>query len=300
MNHRLYILTVLVLLLATSGPVLATGELKVRYPAVQHAYFTKRDVYFISLLKMAMERSGEDYQLIPIEYSEYSEKRSMLLIQSNQYDVHWLNTNAELERELLPVRAPLYKGAIGWRVFFIRPEMQSVFSEVESAEDLKRYVFVQGHDWADVPILLNAGFAIERASNWQGLFRMVSLNRAQAFPRSIVEIVTEHKEDVAQDLAIEQSLILKYPAAYYFFVAQGNNRLQQALQRGLKKSMQDGSFDQWFFENFGQHIAKLDLQNRKIISVENPELEIENEDLWFSLEWFKGLEERFGKPLGNP
>lgn len=283
--------------MAPQGAAGAPDELEVRYPAVQHPYYSKRDVYFVRLLKMALDRSDEEYELIPVKFSEYSEKRSMLLIQSNQYDVHWLNTTAEWERELLPVRVPLYKGAIGWRVFFIRPEMQSVFSRIESVEDLKPYIFVQGHDWADVSILLEAGFAVELTSNWEGLYKMVSLDRAQAFPRSIVEIVSEHQEDFAKDLAIEETLILKYPAAYYYFVAKGNQRLKNALERGLKRSMQDGSFDQWFFETFGEQLLQLDLEKRKIISIENPNLQVENDDLWFSVEWFEDAKERFFRQL---
>ena len=78
--------------------------------SIQHPYFAKRDVYFVSLLRMALERSGEAYKLINVDFSEYSERRSVLLLQSNQYDVHWMNTTAEREQELLPVRIPLCKG----------------------------------------------------------------------------------------------------------------------------------------------------------------------------------------------
>ena len=32
------------------------------------------------------------------------------------------------------------------------------------------------------------------------------------------------------------------------FCSQNNPRLQKALERGLMKSIEDGSFDQWFFQ----------------------------------------------------
>lgn len=288
----------LLFLMPMAGTSAAT-ELNVRYPSVQHPYYAKRDVYFVTLLKMALERSGENYTLIDVNFSEYSEKRSVLLIQSDQYDVHWLNTTAEREAELLPVRIPLYKGAIGWRALFIRPDMQREFNKITTEQELKRHVFVQGHDWADVEILLKNGFAIERASNWQGLFKMVSLNRAQAFPRSIVEIVSEKKEKVASELAIENTLILRYPAAYYFFVAKNNHGLKNALEHGLKKSLQDGSFDRLFFETFGQQMSQLNLEQRRIISIDHPNLQnqmpIEDKQLWFSIEWFKQAQEKYSK-----
>lgn len=275
--------------------VIADDRLEVRYPAVQHAYYSKRDVYYVTLLNMALERSGEPYELVEVKLPDYSEKRSVLLIESDQYDVHWLNTTPEREQQLLPVRVPLDKGAIGWRAFFIRPEMQPLFDKVNTAEDLKSLVFVQGHDWPDVPVLLHNGFAVERSSNWDGLFRMVALKRAQVFPRSIMEISAEQDENVAQGLVIEKNLILRYPAAYYFFVAKNNTKLANALESGLKKSFADGSFDKWFFKNFGEPIAALNLQSRRVISIDYPELKIEDENLWFSKESFEAVREKYEK-----
>ncbi len=274
----------------------AAERLHVRYPAVQHHYYSKRDVYFVSLLEMALARSGEPYELTEVRLPEYSEKRSVLLIESSQYDVHWLNTTPERERQLRPVRIPLDRGAIGWRAFFIRPEMQPVFDKVKSAEDLKSLIFVQGHDWPDVAVLLQNDFAVERSSNWDGLFRMIALNRAQVFPRSIVEISAEQKEGVAQGLVIERGLILRYPAAYYFFVAKENVRLAQALERGLKKSFADGSFDKLFYQTFGEAISSLDLSSRRVITIEYPELRIKEPSMWFSQEWFARLQQRFPSP----
>jgi hypothetical protein len=273
-------------------PALAQEKLIVRYPAVQHEYYSKRDAYFISLLDMALARSGEDYQLVQVKLPDYSEKRSVLLLESKQYDAHWINTTPEREQQLLPIRIPLDKGAIGWRAFLIRPDMQPVFDKVTSAEDLKSLIFVQGHDWPDVPVLLKNEFSVERSSNWSGLFRMVALNRAQVFPRSILEISAEQKENVAEGLVIEKNLILRYPAAYYFFVAKDNAELANIIERGLKKSFADGSFDKLFFQNFGAPIADLDLSSRRIISIDYPALTIEDESLWFSREWFEKVREK--------
>ncbi|MBC6905776.1 diguanylate cyclase [Saccharophagus sp. K07] len=272
------------------APLLGGAEvLEVRYPSVQHPYYAKRDAYFVTLLEMALERSGEPYRLVGVKLPDYSEKRSVLLLQSKQYDAHWLNTTPEREQELLPIRIPLDKGAIGWRAFLIRPDRQSVFDQIQSADDLKKQVFVQGHDWPDAPVLLENGFAVERSSNWQGLFRMVVLNRAQAFPRSILEISAEQSESVAEGLVIEKNLILRYPAAYYFFVEKNNLKLAAAIERGLKKSVADGSFDEFFFKNFGEPISDLNLQSRRVISIDYPALKIEDESLWFSKEWFEKI-----------
>lgn len=295
MLARLTLSLACLLVLTPLNHVVAQDNLRVRYPAVQHEYYSKRDAYFVSLLKMALERAGEEYELVEVKLPDYSEKRSVLLIESDQYDIHWLNTTPEREQQLLPIRIPLDKGAIGWRAFFIRPDKQPVFDKVSSAADLKPLIFVQGHDWPDAQVLLKNGFAVETSSNWAGLFRMVALNRAQVFPRSILEISAEQKESVAQGLVIEKSLILRYPAAYYFFVAKDNPALAKIIERGLKKSFADGSFDALFFENFGAPIAQLDLMQRKVISIDYPGLTIEDEELWFTKEWFEKVKQKFAE-----
>ncbi len=280
----------------------AADVLQVRYPSIQHPYYAKRDVYFVTLLRMALERSGEPYKLINVDFSEYSERRSVLLLQSDQYDVHWMNTTAEREQELLPVRIPLCKGVIGWRAFFIRPGDQPLFDKITTTADLRPFIFVQGHDWADSAILQKSGFLIERAPNWAGLFKMVAMGRAQLFPRSIFEIIAEQKEPSSLGLAIERNLILRYPAAYYFFVAKTNERLRKALERGLMKSVEDGSFDQWFFTTYGDQLMQLNLEQRRILSIENPDLQkhpsLQDPRLWFSIEWFTQAKQKYstGKP----
>lgn len=301
MKHWLLAQIAVLLVWALSiEPCHAAAELTVRYPAVQHPYYSKRDEYYVALLKMALERSGEPYTLTGVRLPDYSEKRSVLLIRADQYDVHWLNTTPERERALLPVRVPLEKGAIGWRAILIREDMQPAFDKVQSVADLKSFVFVQGHDWPDVPVLVKNGFQVERSSNWPGLFRMVALNRAQAFPRSVVEIIAEQKEDVAKGLVIENDIILHYPAAYYFFVAKDNARLANALERGLKKSIEDGSFDKLFFKNFGEPIAALNLPGRKVLTIDYPELKVEDEKLWFSVDWFENLRRRYAQNDSAP
>ena len=277
----------------------SSNEITVRYPSVQHPYYTERDVYFVKLLRMALEHSGENFKLVGVKLSQYSEKRSVLLIKAGQYDVHWLNTTAEREQALLPVRIPLYKGVIGWRAFLIQPSKQEEFSQMQSVEDLKKMVFAQGHDWADVDILLKNGFAVERSSNWAGLFQMVLLNRAQAFPRSIVEIVAEQQREEADGLVIEKDLILNYPAAYYFFVGNENPRLQTLLRKGLMHSIEDGSFDKLFYETFGAQIAQLKPEHRRVMSIPHPNLQnqmpIDDARLWFSVDQYKNAKKYFSQ-----
>lgn len=265
----------------TSAPV------KVAYPDIQHPYYAERDRYFHALLKLALEKSGEAYQMVPVPLPEYSENRSVHFITSEQYDVHWLNTTRDRETKLLPIRIPLYKGAIGWRAFIIKPSMQKAFARVRSVKDLRKFIAAQGHDWADLEILRANDLPVEPSANWEGMFTMVKLDRVQYFPRSIVEILDESRLPAAHGLTIEDTLILKYPAAYYFFVKPGNTELARILEKGLQAAVADKSFDELFARFFGDRILPLNLEKRRILSVPNPMLEkqmpLDRPELWFSL-----------------
>lgn len=264
----------------------AVKPVRVVYPDIQHPFYAERDKYFHALLKLALESSGEPYQMVPLELPEYSENRSMHFITSEQYDVHWLNTTLDREARLLPVRIPLYKGAIGWRVFLIKPELQDAFAKVKTVDDLRKFIAVQGHDWADLAILRANNLPVEPSANWEGMFKMLHLGRVQYFSRSIVEILAESQLPIAQELAIEESLILKYPAAYYFFVKLDNVRLARVLEKGLNVAVKDGTFDALFTRFFGDAIRQLKIGERNIISISNPMLEnqmpLKRHELWFS------------------
>lgn len=275
-------------LLFCSLPSFSQDTLTIVCPDVQHPYYAERDKYFHKLLRLAIARSGMPARVSLLALPEYKENRSVYFLETERYDVHWLNTTEEREASLLPIRIPLYKGSIGWRAMFIRPEMQEQFSQIQTLDDLKQMLAGQGRDWADIGVLKMSGLPVEPSSNWEGLFKMLKLDRIQYFPRSIVEILAESKVPAAEGLIIEKTLILKYPAAYYFFVNKNNTYLAHLLETGLNAAIKDGSFDALFNEYFGDTLSQLNLANRKILSIPNPLLEpqmpLDRPELWFRIE----------------
>ena len=271
-------------------------NLTVRYPAVQHPYYSERDQYFVKLLKMALSESGQQHDIQAINYPTYSENRSVVFLQAKQYDVHWLNTTVEREAEVEAIKIPLYKGVIGWRALLIKKGKQPEFDRVKTLEDLRQYFFIQGHDWADIEILKNNQMRVEGSTNWAGLFKMVELGRVDAFPRSIVEIVEEHNK-FGEELSIEKGVILQYPSAYYFFVHKSNTQLKNAIESGLKVLIEDGRFDKIFFETFLSKIEPLNIENRRVFSIERLVLKnsmpLEQENLWFSVDWYKRMKAKY-------
>lgn len=275
---------------AVAAPETRDRTLVVKFPDVQHPYYAVRDQYYQKVLTLALERSGIRYELQGVQLPDYSEARSMAFIKEGRYDIHWLNTTREREAQLRPVRIPLDKGAIGWRALLIRPDQQEYFGTIKTVEDLRKVIMGQGHDWADVEILTSNGFKVERSPSWAGLFKMVLLDRIQAFPRSILEIAAEQRQPEAAGLAIEKTLILRYPGAYYFFVARDNEELAVALQKGLEAAIADGTFNQIFYEFYGPAIAALNMDQRTVLSIPNRTLQgqmpLDKPELWFDVDAF--------------
>jgi len=245
-------------------------ELVLRYPKSLDSYYKERDRYFIDVLKLAMDHSGRPYRIDLVPISAFNESRSALYLGNGHFTVHWLMTDKVLEEKLRPIRIPLYKGAIGWRVLFISPENISLFAQVNSLSQLQSFVTAQGHDWPDLGVLRANGLKTYASPSWNGMFNMLIAGRIQYFPRSIIEVEGEYESQQSLHLAIDKHLVLHYPAAYYFFTRNDNVDLANAIETGLNKSIEDGDFDKLFERYFGSQIRALHLEDRTIIELSNP------------------------------
>ncbi|WP_230552333.1 diguanylate cyclase [Teredinibacter turnerae] len=263
------------------------APLRFSYPVSDNPVFQHRDSYFVSLLKLALEKSGESYVLEPITLSAMSEKRSKLFLRSERYNVHWLLTSEELEQELLPVRIPLYKGLIGWRLLVISDEYRDKFSNITEPGALKALVATQGLGWPDTHILHSNGFSLRLAVDWSGLLEMVSKHNVDYLPLAVNEVWAEMPTLKVKNLIVEPNLALHYPSAYYFFVSKAQPEQARVLESGLRKAVSDGSFDALFYDNFGDDIERAKLEQRRIFRIDNPLLPVktplDDKQLWFNV-----------------
>lgn len=257
----------------------------IRYPALSEEYGQIRTGYFLELLELALSKSGEAYRLEPVAMSEFRESRSVMSVAKGMYDIHWMNTNERRESVLRPIRIPLYKGLIGWRLLMIRKGDAERFAKIDSIEQLKSLNTVQGHDWPDTDVLSRNGFEVVRSASWEGMFKMLYAGRVDYFPRSALEIWDEVETFSELDLTVDKSLTLVYPSAYYFFVNRANEVVAEAIERGLNRALDDGSFDQVFMAHFGEAIRRANLDQRTILRIDNPMLTpqtpLDRQELWY-------------------
>jgi hypothetical protein len=281
--RRLLLTTGLYLLSACFS--FAEDVLQAKYTLSIDPHFKARDQYYIDLLELAVEKSDAAIELIPVPMPNQVESRDVINLNKKVLDIHWMHTSNELESKLIPIRIPLDRGLLGWRLILLNASNRDLLKDVDQASELKDFIFLQGYDWPDTAILMANGFRLQTSStNFKNIFRMLKRNRTDIFPRSVLEIWGELAEQNSTHIVVEPHLLLYYPTACYFFVARKNKRLASAIEQGLKRAVDDGSFVALFEQHYGDLIEKIEIENRRIIRIDNPLLPpatpLDRKELW--------------------
>jgi hypothetical protein len=245
----------------------------------------QRTAYPLTVLRLALERSGAVYELRQSE-REMQQARSLReLGKGAQLDVVWTVTTVQREAELRPIRIPIDRGLIGWRLLLIRRGDAARFDVADPAPSLAAMQGVQGHDWPDLAVLRANGLRVASSPSYEGLFAMIARGRAAYFPRAVDEAQAELATHAELPLAIEPSLLLHYPSALYFFVHPDNRALAAALEAGLEQAVRDGSLKREFDGAYGALIASAELGRRRVLALANPNLPpatpLARSELWF-------------------
>src|SRR5450830_681524 len=197
--------------------------------------------YDWAVLRMALQKTEPRYGPFELHQSTHpmSSHRVVqeLLMPSGRINVFARATSPELEQQFLPVRLPIDKGLLGYRMLLIREADLPRFAAVKSLQDLTRLRIGQGQGWIDVPILRNAGLTVVEGTSYPGLFAMLAAGRFDGFSRGIDEAQREYQERHAAfpALAVEPSLLLQYPLPLYFFTRRDDEGklLAQRIRDGM-------------------------------------------------------------------
>lgn len=270
---------------ARSQPVLVT---QVIHPADEE----KGDPRFNDvkeILRLALEKTVAEFG--PFELRASKQHTNGLRYLSNlandsDLNVVWSSTSEEKERNYLPIRIPLRKGILGYRLLLVHKDKQALLKNVRTLQDLRKFSVGQGVGWDDVKLYEANGIEVVEAK-YSNLFRMLSYKRFDFFPRGINEIFAELDKETAQnpELVIDENLLIQYPWPYYFFVSKSNPQLQKRLELGLRKMIKDGSFDAIFWKYNGKAIESVNFNKRRIIHIKNhllpKETPLNDASLWF-------------------
>jgi len=242
--------------------------------------------YAKGLLKLALSKIPEKYEWIESAPTN-TEARIIQMIADNELDVCWYASTKEFEERMLPIRIPMYRGLLGYRVLMIKKGTQSKFDGIRTLEDLRRVSLASGRFWADTDVLTANGLNVVKVLKYDGMFFMLDGGRFDAFPRGAHEPWSEIARYPNLELEVEKNLLMVYPNPFYFFVNKSNTELARNIEKGLRIAIEDGSFNEYFLNDptVKDVISKANLKDRIVIPLQNPGLPkltpLDDKTLWF-------------------
>lgn len=245
------------------------------------------DEYPVQLLSLALDQTGVNYQLKPSE-SQLTKSKALDRLQDNrEINIVWGMTNTQREKDFLPIRIPIFKGLSGWRLLLIRQDMVERFAYIQKLEHLVKLAPLQWRDWPDTKILQSNGFDVVTERTQSALMKMLGNAQGDFFPRSIIEVWEEYaKSELENQIQVQPTLGIHYPAAIYFFVNKRSVPLANLIEKGLEKAIKNGKFEALFIENYAAYINKAQIEKRTFYSLENTFLPektpLDRKELWFT------------------
>ncbi|WP_174875356.1 hypothetical protein [Vogesella oryzae] len=227
--------------------------------------------FFRAALQLALDKSGHDYTLSAV-VPEMLQGRSIARAMGSggDLDVLWTMTTPERESLLIPVRLPVDKGLLGWRIAIVRQGAANLLAKVETVQNLRFFTAGQEHDWPDVGILQANGLPVMLVGQYESLFKMLATARFDYFPRGVGEAWSEVDQHPKLGLTVDSHIVLHYPAAEYFFVTPGKPYLAEHIRQGLLRAQADGSFDRLFLSHFEPLLRRARLAERRVLELQNP------------------------------
>ncbi len=235
--------------------------------------------YHWDVLRSALQATEKKYGPFRMKASLFmTEDRQIkeLAKKDNKLSIMIRETSRGLEDKFIPVRIPIDKNLIGYRVLLITKNNKDLFKNVNSIEDFKKITMGQGAGWGDVDILQKAGFQVSTQVYYDKIFEGLVKGEYQAFPRAATEIINEYEKRKLKmpELMIEENLLLYYPLPTYFWFSNSERgkKLAARAQEGMETIVANGTLEKLFDQYYKGDIAALKLKKRKAFKIANPHL----------------------------
>jgi len=252
----------------------------------------KRNEYTDLLLLEILNKTVPKYGPYKLEHAaSYMERDRLLteMIRGKIVNVTAQATRASWESRLIPIRIPVDKGILSYRIFIIKKKDQPLFTKIKTLDELKKMKVGVGTFWSTYPVFVANKFNVVTGENYDGMFDMLIAGRFDCFPRGVNEAFIEYddRKNIYPDLAIENSILIYTPLPKYFFVSPKKPALAKRLKEGLEMMIRDGSFDRIFYSHHKAWLERANFRSRKYFYLPNPylskETPLDKKEYWFDL-----------------
>lgn len=238
-----------------------------------------REKFPLAVLEMALEKMQIKYTVKPCPDVMERGRALIELEQGRRVNLIWTSMAAEAEKNLRPIRIPLYRGLIGHRLFLIPKSKQADFAKIKTLDDLRKYNAGVGLGWVDGKIMEQAGLRVTR-DKYDTLFKLLELEAIDYFPRGANEAFAElnmHQKSMP-NMMVEPNLMLVYKSDVIFYLNKKDEVLAGQIEKGMLMAYEDGSYLKLFNEHpyVLQILRDAGLDKRLKLELNNPVLSDED------------------------
>ena len=192
----LVVLVVPVSIIISTHTVLAENVIRIIKP---HSAMDQRHLYNNAILSKALDKTIRGYGDYKIEFTHSGTQRDRALVElisGRNINVHIVPTRNEWEEKTLPIRIPIVKGILGYRLFLIKRQNIKKFSYIKSLDELKVLRAGLRQQWSTTKAMNALGFQVITGNNYEGLFHMLINNRFDYFPGELTKFFQSSEAEV--------------------------------------------------------------------------------------------------------
>jgi hypothetical protein len=235
----------------------------------------ERVLYEVEALQLALDKTQAEYGPYELRgIPPMNRARTIAALHNNIYPNLILQMSYEDDladqEKLAYIPFPLDRGALSFRICFMRDELKPKVSNITRTEQLKQYTFGTGIGWADTKILRHNHLQVIEANSVVNLFRMTKAGRVDFFCRGPSEYLYERQHESSLGLESDNQMALYYPLPKFFFTHKDNQAVLARIKRGLEIAYKDGSFNKLWHKRHHQGMEDAQLQKRNLVKMENP------------------------------
>ncbi|MEP3429689.1 MAG: hypothetical protein ABJN98_13475 [Roseibium sp.] len=231
--------------------------------------------YDQAVVRLALEKTTDSHGPFELKVTPvgFNSKRALTATTNGTFENYLVkySVHDDLIDKVGIIPFPVDLGIVGYRVGFASTQTKSKLANLTSIEQLKKIEIIQGIGWLDTTILRHHDFNVRTGDDYNGMFRMVALNRSELFLRGANEMLNEWKvHQGTPDLTFDETIAVYYPLPRFFVTTKENTALKERIHKGLIEAYNDGSLIQLWEEKYLDSVDFVNLGARRIFRVSNP------------------------------
>ena len=178
------------------------------------------------------------------------------------------------DKQKLVIPQPLTKGLLGYRLILIRDEFLTKFAQIKESLQLQTLSIGIPQTWADADLFRHNRYKVIEGGTIDDLFLLLKKSTFDYLALGVNEIeeIFNHSAVPIGGISIEPSLMLYYPFPLVFYVNSCKPVLAKRIEKGIKVIITNGEHETLFSHHHGDVVQRLNLRNRKILTLTNPML----------------------------